>query len=1626
MYKKMRKIIASMLIFILTITHINIIGAVLATDASTEYYLDLDCKVEGRDLVISVNTSYEYAELIMSNDHIDNRLYSWAQGDRMYLEIPLSDIIDRMTEHKEMINLNTLAKWLNIDIVVRGYNVDEEGNTSFAREIRRDYDLIGSGILDEILKTGYYNYINMELSRFIPYNINETKGVVLETVVESSLRNNVLPLKDTKIEINVPSINNIKPKEIKVIANSTKGTNGEETGENFNENNYTYDETSNILTINVKSEPNAQGEVAWFRDYSEDQFLVTYIYPEEALLQEPVEVKINGVQHLTPYLTENTISTQFGNYVFTLNEQVNNLVDFNLEIASQEISKGQIYANYVATNKIETEYQQTITANIGLASITDKIILEQNVDNCITKDNKKLQAIETYNKKVIVDKNEVNKILGNNPEIYIYSGTTEIGKINKETTANSQGKYVVDVSKSSSNTLRIETSKPQAEGNLNFTIVKALKGNSGYTKEQMANINKLELNVTGKAVNGTTNFVEQTKTKEITLKEVASQAELIINNTNLSTVVVNENVKMTAKLKTDTLDCNLYKNPTLEIILPNSIEDINIKNIEVLFDTEGSKLTLKSHQIVKNTDGTKTILINLEGTQTEYTLGAVSKGVNVVITSDITVNKFTPTKQEQIKMTYINNNVIGNTPETKETAISIKTVAPLGVVATTTLSNYKDGAETITSISGEEKTATIPIVSKEMNANLSMEVINNYNNTIDNITILGRTMFKANKDILTGNDLGTTINMPLTSNITVPNIDANKVKVYYSENGEATKDINLASNGWTLTPTNLENVKSYLIVLTDYSINTGEKINFNYTMKIPENLQHNESAYENYVVYFNNNLETGAIQDKQVSTKIGVTTGRGPVIEATMKSSVVESNPVLSGNTIKYTLIVKNTGTETAENVVGIINIPDALLYMQQEEGISTEYNAETGIRELKVELGNIEANESVSKEIPMVVGYLPSLENTMTVELSANVIASNIPKATQTQTINNTLEKMHFIITPTVVKDKAVLREKDNYKYYMEILSSSIYETKQETVLTIILPEEIEYQSVEIKNKIKHEEIDVTQSTNYNYDKKTRVLTINLGDVDGINPKAIYLNVKVGTLEENIYDKQVNIDAKVSAKDVKTQIATIEAVQIGKVGFKVTQTSNIPENTTITVDEDLKYIFTIENLSNINLYNVKVTDILPEQLTLSYMTLIRENGNEINSYENSININLDGREKVTLEVHVLVKLIDETVTIANKATIEYEGIEKIEISSYKHIIKKFETSDFVDTDNNSSDPNYQTKRIMGTVWLDQNINGQKDGEETKVADVEMLLFSNETGKLLADTNGNILRTTTDQNGTYTFAGISKGKYTVIFLYDTANYSATTYRKENVDETMNSDALDTQITLDGITRVAAITEEVIITDSNIYNIDLGLVSNPKFDLKLEKTVSKITVQDENGTKVYEYEDSKLAKKDLVGKQVNNTSIIVEYKIKVTNEGAISGFVKKIADYMPTEMKFSSELNKDWYTSENGVLYNSSLANTIINPGESKEVILTLTKKMTEDNLGQYHNEAEIYEAYNDLGIEDTDSIEGNKQANEDDISSADVLITVKTGEVILFVGLTLTIIMIIGISAYFIKKKVIR
>ena len=1656
MYKTRTKLLAIALIFVMMFSYLGIIGEVFASGTMTTnqanvefdtYFKDNETKTKAAIktigeknylyITIKVNNKGYLKNIVVDLDNPnfkvedeftakevskieDNKIYfnQIVKGEAVELAIPIKMI----TSTSEKISLSQIYKENKIKFT--GTYVDGDGNE---KQAKKDVTVNLAWTAEK------YPELNIGVSKFIPYEINGEKYLVLQMNVESYLKDNNLPVKEDKIEILIPTIDGTKPEEVKVVANTTKATNGDESGANFSSSNYNYDANSNKVTIMVENEVNAQGEVSWSKQ-AKDEFLVTCIYKKE--IAKSVPVTLEASSEISIYESSITKARRSKSSQENMKDQIGELVETEVT-TTESLSKGQIYANYETTAKKETEYTENITTNVGLTKIENTELLNK-VELNLTGES------YTYFKELKISKSNFDKILSEEGNIKIYNGTTLVATIDKNTQADEQT-YVVDLKDLNVSALKIETSKPVVEGKLELKLTKAVKNEITLNKAQAKELTKLEEKVTMTALKDTNKVTQKTVTKEIALTEPTSQAELVMDNTNLSTVTTNKDVKITAILKTNTLDCNLYKNPTLKITLPKYIETINVKNVEVLFDTEGSKLTLKENKVVENADGTKTIEVTLEGMQTEYAIAAVAKGVNVVITTDLTVNKLTPSKQEQIKMVYTN----ASTQETNEVSTAVNFVAPTGVVTTTSISNYKENGETLTAISGETKVATIETMAEARNTKFEMTVINNYNNTIDNISILGRIPAKGNKEVVTGSDLGSTIDMPLVSNIVVNSKDNNKVTIYYSENVNATKDLALSTNGWTKAPTDLSKVKSYLIVFTDYTMNTGDSVNFSYEAQIPANLQHNASAYGNYGVYFNNNLEAGTIQDKASSVKVGITTGKGPILETSISSNTTEE--VSTGKFIKYTVKVKNSGEDTTENVKVTVDLPQYLSIINFFEGESGQYTKDYASTQYVAEIGSIKPNEEITKSFWVVVNKLTvedickdeshyetyngtkyhksdikhsDSEYKTTASLKSVVTAKDLAKAVESKEVTNNIRKAYFnISTSTTTNGLEVLNEGDEFIYNISVKLYDANITAKNTIVKVNIPSELEYEKAEVSkfNTEKDSYDTTTDGTNFN--EKNRELTINLGDVTYNDSKTIKITSKVKALNNGEYEKVINSVAKISADGIAEETSNAITDTISKEGLEVTQTASIPEGSSLSAGEKFSYKFTIKNIGGNIISNLNLTDNLPKEVEYINTTYtIAGETKTINNIDSenktTLSISIPKGETAVVTINVVAKQSNEKVKIENNATITTNTIN-VETNKISHIIEQTEYE-------KPGDITTIVRKISGQVWKDENNDGIKDESETKVENVEVLLFNNETGSLVTDKDGNILKVLTDKDGKYTFQSVAKGKYTIIFLYDNVNYSATTYRKQDVNDTKNSDAIDSKITINGEERIAGITEEIDVTDSNIYNIDLGLVSNPKFDLRLDKTVTKITVQDGNNTDVYDYKNVKVAKKDLIGKDVNNTSIIVEYKLRVTNEGAIAGYVKKIVDYMPSEMKFNSELNKDWYTSENGILYNSSLANTLINPGESKEVTLILTKKMTEENLGLYHNTAEIYEAYNDLGIQDIDSTPGNNKAGEDDISSADVLITLKTGKTITFFGLSITIIGTIAVGAYFVKKKVLR
>ena len=88
------------------------------------------------------------------------------------------------------------------------------------------------------------------------------------------------------------------------------------------------------------------------------------------------------------------------------------------------------------------------------------------------------------------------------------------------------------------------------------------------------------------------------------------------------------------------------------------------------------------------------------------------------------------------------------------------------------------------------------------------------------------------------------------------------------------------------------------------------------------------------------------------------------------------------------------------------------------------------------------------------------------------------------------------------------------------------------------------------------------------------------------------------------------------------------------------------------------------------------------------------------------------------------------------------------------------------------------------------------------------------------------------------------------------------------------------------------------------------------------------------------------------------------------------------------------------------------------PGGSKEVKLILTKTLTANSTGLLSNSAEIYEDYNKFAIEDTDKGNGKGQA--------DLIISLNTGGAIMYIGIVIGSMLVLGGIIMIINTKVIK
>ena len=624
----------------------------------------------------------------------------------------------------------------------------------------------------------------------------------------------------------------------------------------------------------------------------------------------------------------------------------------------------------------------------------------------------------------------------------------------------------------------MKISVPVKEGNLKITHIKTIKQeNENVVK------NATEINTKITANYGTEKNIE--KEVKTILEKSTTETILSTNRDTLSTVIDN-NIELRATLKSNHEKYNLYKNPSLTFELPEAVESAEITGINLIYETE---LKIKDYKV-----NGKTIIVNLEGTQTQYKEEGI-EGAILILNANLKLNKKASTQDSKIVMNCTNNN------ETNAQEVQIKVVAPTDMTVIHNINNL--GVETI----GQEEISKTTLEKGQNSKKIEteIEIINNNENTVQNIKVIGTFPTKNTKN---------NIDIKILEKL---NIKGKEAKVYYTENEEATDDLQNENNGWDEEIKNANLVKKYLIVISE--MKAGESLQATYKTEIPALLEYNQQAEQGYTVNYENTLTKTSNQIK--ATTIKMETGIGPKVETKVSASLMEeqltdTSTVKNGEVIKYKVQVSNTGSEDIKDITVQGTVPEGTVLVEPEpnyEYTGSSYYKELDSKTFETKIDTLKVGEVATKEYEVRV----KSDTVVGTKLISTGIVKYGEAIKEAKSVQVTTEKGNIRVTVKRITDRNIdLYESGVVQYYAII--ENISNTKQENVkVKTNLPEALSVSRLTLITNLPSQEMgdgDLHRATDH-----SEVVEQNNGELqDETN------NLELPKVEEIEYKEELNI----------------------------------------------------------------------------------------------------------------------------------------------------------------------------------------------------------------------------------------------------------------------------------------------------------------------------------------------------------------------------------------------------------------------------------------------------------------------------------------------------------------------
>ena len=450
---------------------------------------------------------------------------------------------------------------------------------------------------------------------------------------------------------------------------------------------------------------------------------------------------------------------------------------------------------------------------------------------------------------------------------------------------------------------------------------------------------------------------------------------------------------------------------------------------------------------------------------------------------------------------------------------------------------------------------------------------------------------------------------------------------------------------------------------------------------------------------------------------------------------------------------------------------------------------------------------------------------------------------------------------------------------------------------------------------------------------------------------------------------------------------------------------SKLPENAEGTMGEELvtvNYYYIKKAVLEVNYVNVLTNEPLTEQVVDetkhegdNYIT-------EEKAFENYDMIRVEGNKEGTLTVET-----DEEGNITNNRTIvtyyyakKSAGVEEhhIDILTGKDIEEPTLHEGHVGDEYDIKAKEFLSYKLIeadeeGNSMLPTNATGTMTEEKIVVnyyynqpAKVIVYYVEKATGKELEETNP---ETGELQNSQIIIEGQKEDEYT-------------TQEKEFEYYTLIEKPQEEQ----GQMKVE-ITKDEEGNDVVNNTIELYYYYEAKpFNIGVEKEITGIAVNGERRAP----SDGKLEKVEIYRKAAEDTSVQIEYKIKVINSGEVSGNAT-IEENIPEGMKIAN--NDGTWEEQEGKLIKVIPE---IGAGETKEYTVLLNWEQTGENMGEKTNEVKLVETGNVPGFVDNN--------DKDNTANANVIISVETGAP-LPIGLIIVLVAMVGLETITLRYAVV-